>query len=80
MSRRKEHYEVEKGLPIPEINRGASRGGLTDKLRHLEIGDSVLTHYVAATSLSGIRRTLAPIRFATRKDAATGRVRVWRVE
>lgn len=61
-------YTIEKGVPLPS---------LTEVLKVMEVGDSIVYTKTRASVLAMTRR-LRPKRFTTR--ACEGGFRVWRVE
>lgn len=65
--------KIEKGIPMPK----AQKTGITDLLRSMQVGDSVLVTKKDAKSMLVINKRVE-IKIATRKVSET-EMRVWRI-
>lgn len=65
--------KIEKGIPLPARTR---QGGMSQVMREMVVGDSVLWPLAKRTSLNPLAARLA-IKIATRKEGVD-HVRVWR--
>jgi hypothetical protein len=66
--------KIEKGIPRPE--RSGRKGGLSDAVRSMDIGDSFVLPLAKRNGLSPLAIRLG-VKLATRKEGAD-KVRVWR--
>jgi hypothetical protein len=66
--------KIEKGIPLPE--RGGRKGGLSDAVRSMDIGDSFVLPLAKRNGLAHLAVRLG-VKLATRKEGAD-KVRVWR--
>lgn len=67
---------AESGIPIPPP-AAILRGGFADKLRRLEVGQSLLIQRSSTDGLHGYWRHLAPMKFVSRR-ISDDEVRIWR--
>ena len=65
---------IEHDIPIPE--RAYRRSGLTQKLREMEIGDSIVVSYGRSNAIPSIAQRLGI--HTTREKIGLNRWRVWR--
>lgn len=72
--------KIDKGIPLPDLELLRVRTGVTDAMRKMEIGDSVLLGSVreAANAQSYASRKLKPKRFSMR-TLTDKTARIWRV-
>lgn len=73
MSKTNTLSKIEKGIPMPK----ARKTGITDLLRSMQVGDSVLVTKKDARSMLVINKRVE-IKIATRKVSET-EMRVWRI-
>lgn len=76
-----ERYKIEDNIPVPPLRTGGtSNAGLTDTLRRMEVGQSVLVKDSNSKTVGGffafLRRTSGS-KFTLRKQGND--VRVWRL-
>lgn len=75
-------YVIEEGIPIPKSGRGRARGGKSDAIRRLAVGQSV---YFPGTTVAMISALWYRINFDGPRPKFTARtidggVRVWRLK
>ncbi len=74
------NFFIESGIPIPEKQAPQVKTGLSQALRALEVGDSLLVRDKKASAVHAYAVRVG-IRITTRVEKdGSGQVRIWRIE